>query len=118
MVKDIREITKVYVEKVGVLKKHNQAYHNKDKPSITDLEYDNLKKEILNLEETYSFLLKKFKSVSNLIGAPIENKFKKGSLSLTYVNSLEKGIFEVISKPLINPLLMSPSVVIPITCSS
>tara|TARA_B100001093_G_scaffold161357_1_gene153817 strand:+ start:4266 stop:6302 length:2037 start_codon:yes stop_codon:yes gene_type:complete len=77
MVKDIREITKVYVEKVGVLKKHNQAYHNKDKPSITDLEYDNLKKEILNLEETYSFLLKKFKSVSNLIGAPIENKFKK-----------------------------------------
>ena len=42
MVKDIREITKVYVEKVGVLKKHNQAYHNKDKPSITDLEYDNL----------------------------------------------------------------------------
>ena len=56
MVKDIREITKVYVEKVGVLKKHNQAYHNKDKPSITDLEYDNLKKEILTLEETYSFL--------------------------------------------------------------
>jgi DNA ligase (NAD+) len=77
MVKDIREITKAYVEKVGVLKKHNQAYHNNDKPSITDSEYDNLKKEILNLEETYSFLLKKFKSVSNLIGAPIENKFKK-----------------------------------------
>ena len=77
MVKDIREITKAYVEKVGVLRKHNQAYHNNDKPSITDSEYDNLKKEILNLEETYSFLLKKFKSVSNLIGAPIENKFKK-----------------------------------------
>jgi DNA ligase (NAD+) len=77
MVKDIREITKAYVEKVGVLKKHNQAYHNNDKPSITDSEYDNLKKEILNLEKTYSFLLKKFKSVNNLIGAPIENKFKK-----------------------------------------
>ena len=26
---------------------------------------------------SFSFLLKKFKSVSNLIGAPIENKFKK-----------------------------------------
>ena len=60
MVKDIKEITKAYAEKIVVLKKHNQAYHNEDKPSITDSEYDNLKKEILDLEKKYSFLLKKF----------------------------------------------------------
>ena len=77
MVKDIKEITKAYAEKIVVLKKHNQAYHNEDKPSITDSEYDNLKKEILDLEKKYSFLLKKFKSASNLIGSPLENKFKK-----------------------------------------
>ena len=65
-----------YKKKINTLKKHNQLYFIKDKPQISDQEYDNIKKEILRLEKKYIFL-KKLKLAENIIGAPPSNKFKK-----------------------------------------
>ncbi len=62
--------------KLNELKKHNNYYYNEDSPKISDFEYDNLKKEILELEKKYSFL-KKTKSIDFIIGAKLSNKFEK-----------------------------------------
>ena len=70
------EIIEKYKKKIESLKKHNNFYYIKDKPKISDSDYDNLKKEIIILEKNYTFL-KKFGSVNQIIGAPPSNKFMK-----------------------------------------
>jgi len=70
------EIIEKYKKKIESLKKHNNFYYIKDKPKISDSDYDNLKKEIIILEKKYTFL-KKFGSVNQIIGAPPSNKFLK-----------------------------------------
>jgi len=70
------EIIEKYKKKIESLKKHNNFYYIKDKPKISDSDYDNLKKEIIILEKKYTFL-KKFGSVNQIIGAPPSNKFMK-----------------------------------------
>ena len=71
-----REIIKKFNQKIRDFKKHNENYYNKDNPKISDSEYDELKKEIIELENKYSFL-KKIGSVENSVGATPLNKFKK-----------------------------------------
>ena len=65
-----------YKKKISILKKHNKLYFDNDRPSISDAKYDVLKKEINNLEKTYSFL-KKLNLNTKIIGTPPSNKFKK-----------------------------------------
>ena len=50
------DIKKLYSLKINKIKKHNQLYFEKNKPKISDREYDNLKKEIIELEKKYTFL--------------------------------------------------------------
>ena len=50
------EIIKKFRLKVNELKIHNKYYFNEDNPRITDAQYDELKKEVLSLENEYSFL--------------------------------------------------------------
>ncbi len=69
-------LIKEFKEKVKELKKHNILYFNKDKPIISDAEYDNLKRELLKIEKSNKFL-KKLNLLSNIVGAPPTNKFKK-----------------------------------------
>ena len=45
------EIIEKYKKKIDLLKKHNESYFNKDNPKITDSQYDNLKREIFDLEK-------------------------------------------------------------------
>ena len=73
--KDI-DLNKLYLKKSKLLKKFNKEYYNQDNPSVSDKKYDLLKKEILELEKS-NVALKKFQSVSNIVGAPLSNKFKK-----------------------------------------
>ena len=40
-----------YKKKINLLKKHNKLYFNKDNPEISDAKYDDLKKEIVDLEK-------------------------------------------------------------------
>ena len=44
-----KEIEKKYLEKANQLKKYNKTYFELDNPTISDAEYDVLKKEILNV---------------------------------------------------------------------
>ncbi len=71
-----KKITENYKKKIESLKKHNSLYFDKDKPEITDSEYDTLKKEINATEKKYNFL-KKLNLNKNIIGSPPSNKFKK-----------------------------------------
>ena len=69
-------LLKDYKKKILELKKHNNLYFNHDNPNITDQEYDDLKKELINLENKYLFL-KKLNLLGEIVGAKPMNKFKK-----------------------------------------
>ena len=71
-------LIKEFKKKVKELKKHNNLYFNRDNPIISDAEYDDLKKELSNLEKSNKFL-KKLNLINNIVGAPPLNKFKKFS---------------------------------------
>ncbi len=87
------EIIKIYKKKVNLLKKHNKFYFSDDKPIISDSKYDNLKKEVADLETKNDFL-KKLNLTKKLVGSPPSKKFKKVKhlkpmLSLS--NAFDKG---------------------------
>ena len=69
------EIIDLYKKKLKLLKKHDKLYFDKDKPLISDAKYDNLKKEVLDLEAKNQFL--KTLNLSRSVGSPPSNKFKK-----------------------------------------
>ena len=73
---DKKKVNTKYKKIKKELLRHNDLYFNKDKPSISDAVYDDLKKEALDLELKYPFL-KKSDGVSQIVGAPILNKFQK-----------------------------------------
>ena len=74
--KDKDKIKKKYNDKIKELKKHNKLYYLKDKPLITDKDYDILKNEILKLEDKYPFLKNK-DSPSKSIGFKPSKVFEK-----------------------------------------
>ncbi len=69
-------LLKDYKKKISEIKKHNSFYFNQDNPKISDKEYDDLKKEIILLENKHLFL-KKLNLLSKIVGAKPANKFKK-----------------------------------------
>ena len=71
-----KEIEKVYIEKINQLKKYDEAYFKYDNPIISDADYDNIKKQILNLEKKYKYLKNK-NSPSQKVGYEPSGKFKK-----------------------------------------
>jgi len=71
-----KNLIKEFKERVKELKKHNILYFNKDKPVISDAEYDDLKKQLFKIEKTNKFL-KKLNLLNNLVGATPTNKFNK-----------------------------------------
>ena len=70
-----KKFEKIYIEKVKLFEKYNKYYHQKQKPLITDDEFDILKQEILNLENKYKY--KSPKSPSKRVGFEPSKKFKK-----------------------------------------
>lgn len=75
---DKKEITFTYNNKIKLLKKFNKFYYDKNKPAVSDDEYDKLKKEILKLEKKYVFL-KSEDSPSKVVGYKPSKNFKKVS---------------------------------------
>ena len=71
-----KNLIKEFKERIKELKKHNILYFNKDKPVISDAEYDDLKKQLFKIEKTNKFL-KKLNLLNNLVGATPTNKFNK-----------------------------------------
>jgi len=71
-----KEIEKVYIKKINELEKHNKAYFSEDNPIVSDKDYDEIKKEIIDLEKKYKYLKNK-NSPSKKIGYKPSEKFKK-----------------------------------------
>ncbi len=65
-----------YIQKIKLIQKHNDHYYDKDKPIISDQEYDILKKKIIDLEKKYTFLNNK-KSPSESVGFKPSKNFQK-----------------------------------------
>ena len=91
------------------IKKHNNFYHNLDKPQITDSEYDKLIFENNELEKKYPYLILE-NSPNKIIGSEIKSKFEKiNHLSQMYSlgNAFNKNdILEFIKR--INKFLNKP----------
>ena len=66
----------IYKEKIKLLNTYNENYYNLSKPIVTDYKYDQLKKEILLLEDEYNFLESK-NSPSKIVGFRPSKTFNK-----------------------------------------
>ncbi len=71
-----RKLEVNFKKKIKELIEHNKSYYSKNSPKVSDSEYDNLKKELIDLENKFPFL-KKIGSVNKIIGATPSNNFKK-----------------------------------------
>ena len=69
-------IKKDYLKKIKLIQNYNETYYDKDRPIVTDQEYDLLKKEIIDQEKKYKFLKNK-KSPSESVGFKPSKNFKK-----------------------------------------
>ncbi len=101
------EIKKYYQNKIKELKKHNKFYFEDSSPKISDKQYDDIKKEILDLEKNYNFLKSTFSPSKSLGFTPSKN-FKKSrhrvkmlSLSNAFdivdLENFEKKIFNFLN---------------------
>ena len=71
-----KKIYSDYLKKINLLKQYNKAYYEESNPKVTDEKYDNLKHEILKLEEKYEFL-KSEESPQKIVGHKPSKNFKK-----------------------------------------
>ena len=73
---DDQSLKKNYLEKLKLLKNYDKYYYDKEKPLVTDQEYDFLKKELFNLEQKHKILINKDSS-SKTVGYKPSKNFKK-----------------------------------------
>ena len=71
-----KEIEKIYINKIKKLKKYDNAYFDKDTSLISDIDYDKIKQEIINLEQKYKYLTH-VNSPSQKVGHKPSGRFKK-----------------------------------------
>ena len=102
-----KEVEKIYNKKIiKEFQKHNKLYYDKSSPSISDSEFDKLKKEIINLEKKYSFL-RSTKSPSDSVGfKPSKNfeKFKHKVQMLSLSNAFDREDLINFEKKILNYL--------------
>ena len=65
-----------YREKISLINKFNKSYYDDNNPKVNDQKYDELKKEILELEKKYKFL-KSNRSPSKAVGFKPSKNFQK-----------------------------------------
>ena len=73
-----KEIITQYNIKLELINKLNKFYFDKSKPIVSDEEYDDLKKEIILLENKYKFLVSN-NSPSKSVGHKPSKNFKKAN---------------------------------------
>ena len=73
---DKKEIETNYKKKIKLLTNYNKNYYDKSSPLVSDKEYDNLKQDILLLEQKYKFL-NSSNSPSKTVGYKPSKNFKK-----------------------------------------
>jgi len=102
------ELKKLYKSKIRELKKHNKFYFDKNSPTISDKEYDEIKVEVIKLEKKYSFLNNPYSPSRSLGYLPSKNfiksthRVKMLSLSNAFdkedLLNFEKKIFNYLNK--------------------
>ncbi len=100
------EIKKIYEKLVSEISKHNKYYFEDSKPLISDKKYDDLKKQILNLEKKYSYL-KSNSSPSKILGFSPSKNFEKSKhrvRMLSLSNAFNKDDLENFEKKIFNYL--------------
>ena len=73
-----KKIQADYNKKIKKIANHNKNYYELSKPTITDSEFDNLKNEVLVLENQYNFLINQ-NSPSQSVGHKPSRNFEKVS---------------------------------------
>jgi DNA ligase (NAD+) len=96
-----------YLKKINLIQLHNKNYYDKNKPLISDYEFDLLKKNVVDLENKYKFLKSKHSPTKSVGFKPSKNfykvKHKIPMLSLGNafdeedVKNFEKRIFNFLS---------------------
>ena len=86
------EIHKLYKKKIKLIDKFNKFYFDKSAPIVSDKQYDDIKKEIIELENKYSFL-KSIKSPSKSLGHKPSKNFKKATHKVPML-SLSNAFYE------------------------
>ena len=87
-----KNIKQNYLKKINEFKKHNKLYYENSSPKISDKDFDELKKEILELEKKYTILKSNF-SPSQVVGfKPSKNflKFKHREQMLSLSNAFKE----------------------------
>ena len=56
---NINSVKKDYLKKIKLINKYNKFYYDKSDPSVSDQEYDQLKRDIIKIEEKYPELIDK-----------------------------------------------------------
>ena len=70
-----KEIEKIYIKKINELEKYDKAYFIDDDPLISDKDYDDIKKEILDIEKKFKYLSNE-NSPSSKVGYKPSDKFR------------------------------------------
>ena len=98
------KINQNYLKKIKLFEKYNKHYYDLNKPLVEDSIFDELKLEILNLEEKYTFL-KHPNSPKNSVGFKPSKSFKKVKHKvpmLSLSNAFNKEDLENFEKKIFN----------------
>ena len=81
-----------YDLKIKELTKHNKLYYDKSSPSISDSQYDKLKKEIIELENKFPYLKNKNSPSKNIGFIPSKNfeKFEHKTPMMSLSNAFDQ----------------------------
>ncbi|MDB4082069.1 NAD-dependent DNA ligase LigA [Candidatus Pelagibacter sp.] len=101
---DNKNIKKKYLEKIELIRKYNFHYYDKDKPIISDQEFDLLKKSVLDLENKYQFLKSKHSPTISVGFKPSKNfiKVKHKVPMLSLGNAFNEEDLKNFEKKIIN----------------
>jgi len=89
---NVVNIKKIYLKKIKEFHNHNRLYYQKSSPEITDKKFDDLKREILELEKKYKFLKNNLSPSINVGFKPSKNfqKYKHRVQMLSLSNAFNQ----------------------------
>jgi len=61
------KIEKEYLKKIKLFQEYNKYYYDKSDPKVSDSKFDQLKKEIIDLENKYKYLNSKNSHLKQLV---------------------------------------------------
>jgi DNA ligase (NAD+) len=99
-----KEIKNQYNKKIDLIIKYNKYYYDKNKPTVSDQEFDLLKKDIITLESKYKFLKSEYSPTKSVGFKPSKNfqKIKHKVPMLSLGNAFNEEDLKNFEKKIIN----------------